>query len=136
MKTISIPPQIIGYTRESLCRQLGQAADQIAQISEARGCEHGERYAKPIQRFDRIRALLELIGWTDREDREVVRISRPRERATLRQALRAQLRIEREMAMENPNLIGAKRQIKIAKRRIREIESFLSELRVASDGNV
>ena len=135
MKTIIVLPQILGYARESLCRQLGQAADDIAQISEARGYEHGERYAEPLQRFDSTRALLELIGWTDREHREVVTISGSRERATLRQALRAQLEIERDMMGEDRDLAGAERQIRTAKRRAREIDSFLSEVRAASKGD-
>lgn len=135
MKTIIVPPQILGYARESLCRQLGQAADEIAQISDARGYEHGERYAEPLKRFDSTRALLELLGWTDSKGREAVTISGRRERATLRQALRAQLEIERDMMGEDRSLAGAERQITTAKRRAREIESFLSEVRAATEGD-
>ncbi len=135
MSTIIILPRIVRYAHESLCRQLGIAASDIAETSEARGYEHGERYAEPIKRFDRNRALLDLIGWTNSEAQEAVTISAPCDRATLRQALGAQLQLERYMTDEDPKLVGSEQQIETARRRAQEIEQFLSELRAATGGD-
>jgi hypothetical protein len=132
--SITIPPRIVRYAHESLCRQLGMAASDIAEISEDRGYEHGERYAELVERFDRNRGLLDVIGWTRSEAQEAVTISAPRDRATLRQALRAQLELERYMMEEDRRLVGGEQQIEKAKRRAHEIERFLSVVRATTGG--
>lgn len=129
MSNIIVPPQIVRYAHESLCRQLGDAAADIGVITSAGGCECGERYAEPVERFDRNRRLLDRIGWTYSENQGAVTISAPRDRATLRQALRAQLELERDMLEEDPRTVGGKQQIEKSKRCAQEIEQFLSELR-------
>ena len=132
--TVTIPPRIVRYAHESLCRQLGEAASDIATLSEARGYDHGERYAELLKRFDRSRDLLDLIGWTSNKAQEALTITMSRHRATLRQALRAQLELERRMTEEDPKLVGSKEQIQGAMRRAKEIERYLSELRAATAG--
>jgi hypothetical protein len=132
MDPIIIPPRIIRYAHQSLCRELGIAASEIADLSEARGYEHGERYAEFVKRFDRYRELLDLIGWSNSKPQKAVTISRPRDRATLRRALRAQLELERYMIEEDPEMIGSAQQIESAKRSAQEIEQFLTELRATS----
>jgi hypothetical protein len=134
MSTITIPTPIVRYAHESLCRRLGEAASDIATLSEARGNEHGEQYAEPIERFDRNRDLLEVIGWTSNEAKGAVTITGRRHRATLRQALRVQLELERGMTEEDPKLVGSEQQIERARRSAREIEQFLTELRTATKG--
>lgn len=134
MKTIIVPPKIRGYAHESLCRRLGEAASDIATLSEARGYEHGGQYAEPVERFERNRELLDLIGWSANQAQQAATITRTRDRATLRQALRAQLKIERWMTEEDPKMVGSKQQIERARRNAEEIEQFLSELRAATGG--
>lgn len=132
MSTIIIPPRIVRYAHESLCRRLGEAASDIATLSEARGYEHGEQYAEPVDRFERNRELLDLIGWISKEAQEVAIITTPRHRVTLRRALRAQLEIERWMTEEDAKMAGSKEQIERARRSAEEIEQFLAELRAVT----
>jgi hypothetical protein len=42
---LASPPRA---THQSLCRELGIAASDIAELSESRGYEHGERYAELV----------------------------------------------------------------------------------------
>lgn len=57
-----------------------------------------------------------------------------RHRATLRQALRAQLELKRCMTEEAPKLVGSEQQIERARLSAREIEQFLLDLRAATGG--
>ncbi len=135
MNPIIIPPRIVRHAHESLCRRLGEAASEIATLSEGRGYENGEQYAELVKQFDRNRELLDLIGWTANEARQAATITTPRHRAILRQALRAQLELERYMTDEDPKKIGSAQQIEKATRSAQEIEQFLSEVRATSQSD-
>lgn len=132
MKSIVIPPRIIGYARESLCSQLGLAAEDIGEGIHEWGHRHPERYAEPVERFDRIRRLLEFVGWADANPRQPITVTAPRDQMTLIDALMAQLAVERDMMEEDRGLRDAERQIKTARRRAREIEKFLADVRGAT----
>lgn len=134
MSTTTIPARIVGYARESLCRQLGMAAQDIAQVSEEGDREHPERYADPVERFDRTRVLLDLIGWKDAKGGGPATVSLAWDRQTLLAALDSQLEVERDMMDEDPRLAGAERQIRTARWRACEIEGFLSEARAERVG--
>ena len=130
--SIAIPPRIIGYARESLCSQLCLAAEDIAEGIHEWTHRHPERYAEPVERFDRIRGLLELIGWADTSPEQSITVTAPREQVTLIEALTAQLATEQDMMEEDRGLRDAERQIKKAKRRARQIKKFLANAQTAN----
>lgn len=68
MTTITIPARIVRYLREALQSQLGMAAEDISQASHEVGQERPVLYVEPLERLDRSRALLDLIGWKDTAD--------------------------------------------------------------------
>ena len=68
MTTITIPARIVRYLREALHSQLGMAAEDIGQANHEGGRLRPVLYAEPLERFDRARALLDLIGWKDETD--------------------------------------------------------------------
>jgi hypothetical protein len=130
--SITIPPRIIGYARESLCSQLCLAAEDIAEGIHEWTHRQPERYAEPVERFDRIRGVLEFVGWADTNPQQPIAITAPRDQVTLIEALTAQLATEQDMMKEDRGLRDAERQIKTAKRRARQIKKFLANAHAAN----
>jgi hypothetical protein len=61
---LEVPAGMLGELRFGLHRLLGQAVRDMAVIAERPDPElHEEWYRDPLRRFDRARALLDLIGW-------------------------------------------------------------------------
>lgn len=120
--------------RESLCSQLGLVAEEIGEVTHEWGHRRPERYTKPMARFDRIRGLLDLIAWTPSDAEQAVTIITARDRETLRHALRLQLETEWDMLDVEPDVTGAPGQVEKAKRRIEEIEQFLTKTRETTQG--
>jgi hypothetical protein len=126
MTTITIPARIVRYLREALHSRLGMAAEDVGQVSHEGGRAKPDLYAEPIERFDRARALLDLIGWKDEVDEAPATINLAGHRQTLLDALRAQIATEHDMAGEDRSLKGADEQIACARRREADIEQFLA----------
>jgi hypothetical protein len=126
MTTITIPARIVRYLREALHSQLGMAAEDIGQASHEAGRAKPVLYAEPMERFDRFRALLDLIGWKDETDERPAAINLVGHREALLSALQAQVETEREMTRDDPALRGAGKQIVCARRRVADIEQFLA----------
>jgi len=64
--TITIPADMVGRVRNSLFGELGGAAHDVGQASEQWGREsHPEWFADPLAAFDRARALMDHLGWTE-----------------------------------------------------------------------
>jgi len=126
MTTITIPARIVRYLREALHSQLGMAAEDIGQANHEAGKLRPLLYAEPLERFDRTRALLDLIGWKDETDERPAIVNLVGHRQTLLTALQAQVEMEREMVRDDPTLKGAEQQIACARRRVADIEQFLA----------
>jgi hypothetical protein len=126
MTSITIPARIVRVLRESLHSQLGVAAEDVAQANHEGGRERPELYAEPVERFDRTRALLDLMGWKDVEGEGPAIVNFAVHRRTVLAALESQLQVERNAMEDDPKLKGAKEQIACAGRRAREIVLFLS----------
>jgi hypothetical protein len=61
---ICLPAETIDSLRDGLRGQLATAAQELTYADElAGGSEHPERYQRPLQSIDALRALLEEIGW-------------------------------------------------------------------------
>lgn len=125
MTTITIPARIVRYMREALHSQLGMAAEDIGQASHEAGRTKPVLYAEPMERFDRFRALLDLIGWKDETDERPVIVNLASHRQAFLIALQAQIETEREMTRDDPALRGAEKQIACARRRVADIGQFL-----------
>jgi hypothetical protein len=84
MTTIAIPADIVRELRGALYHQLGAIAEDIASARR----EPGElaEWAQPVGRFERTRALLDLIGWGVREP-ELATLDIDRHRAVIAEAL-------------------------------------------------
>jgi hypothetical protein len=61
---LTVPAEMVGYLRSGLHSGIGDAAETIAQVVGEPGREqHPEWYREPLTHFDRVRALLNTIGW-------------------------------------------------------------------------
>lgn len=61
---LKVPAKMAGELRYGLHTVLGQAAQDISVVTDRRGREcHPEWYREPLERLDRARALLDLVGW-------------------------------------------------------------------------
>ncbi|MGH2878690.1 MAG: hypothetical protein ACRDK4_03665 [Solirubrobacteraceae bacterium] len=127
MKTIGLPQPIRSYVRESLLRMFGYAAEEITQVSQTGSELNLERYQPHLERFDRIRALLDAIGWHEPSPQGDLITLPPHGTLTLVQALHAQREVEREMSKEDMELHGSAQQIESATGRMLDIEIFLAE---------
>jgi hypothetical protein len=126
MTTITIPARIVRYLREALHSQLGMAAEDISEASHEVGQERPMLYVEPLERLDRSRALLDLIGWKDTAEEGPATINLIGHRQMLLRALQAQLIAERDMSREDTKLKGAEKQIECARRRGADIEQFIA----------
>lgn len=126
MTTITIPARIVRYLREALHSQLGMAAEDISRASHEGGRRQPVLYADPLAQFDRIRTLLDLIGWKDETEERPAIVNLVPHRAALLAALQMQLETERNMANDDPSLKGAEKQIACARRRVDDLEQFLA----------
>lgn len=126
MTTITIPARIVRYLREALHSQLGMAAEDISEASHEVGQERPVLYVEPLERLDRSRALLDLIGWKDTADEGPATINFIGHRQMLLRALEAQLTAEHDMSQEDTTLKGAEKQIACARRRGADIAQFIA----------
>ena len=59
-----VPAEMAEHLRSGLHSGIGDAAETIAQVVAEPGREqHPEWYREPLAHFDRVRALLDMIGW-------------------------------------------------------------------------
>jgi transcriptional regulator with XRE-family HTH domain len=59
-----VPAAMVGYLRESLHCEVGKAGEEISGASSRTDrLQHPECYGESFAHFDRVRALLDLIGW-------------------------------------------------------------------------
>lgn len=59
-----VPAEMVEHLRSGLHSGIGDATETIARVVGETGREqHPEWYREPLAHFDRVRALLDLIGW-------------------------------------------------------------------------
>ncbi len=64
--TFVVDAGMVGCLRIGLHSVLGQAAEAICEVVEHGGREHRcESYVEPLDRFDRARGLLDVVGWEE-----------------------------------------------------------------------
>lgn len=75
MHTITVPAQLVGVLRDGLHSEIGNAAEAFAQAADQADREqHPDSYREPLERLDRTRALLDLIGWSTTDPTVAVRV--------------------------------------------------------------
>ena len=102
MTTITIPARIVRYLREALHSQLGMAAEDIGHASHEGGRDRPVLYAEPLERFDRNRALLDLIGWKDETDEGPAIVNLVGHRPRSWRRYRRKVETERNMIEDDP----------------------------------
>jgi len=61
---LTVPAEMVEHLRSGLHSGIGDAAETIAQVvGEPAREQHPEWYREPLSHFDRVRALLDTIGW-------------------------------------------------------------------------
>jgi ribosome-binding protein aMBF1 (putative translation factor) len=107
--TLTVPAEMVGHLRKGAYIVLGHAAHAIAQITERPDRErHPERYEEPREHFNRICALLDLIGWGDPEQATDIRVDLREHRWALTEALDEALKIA-DADMEEADVVDAAR---------------------------
>lgn len=98
---LTIPAELVRTLRIGLHSELGEAASEIDSISYQRGREQcPEWYEEPLIQLDCARALLDVIGWGETQQRVEVEIDLAEHHSALFGALRGQVLIHRDMIEE------------------------------------
>lgn len=95
--TTTIPAQMVSIVRSAALTEMGEAAEQIAQASLGYEKErHPEHFSEPLIRFDRARALVDALRWSDHE--RIINLDVHAQ--ALARALEARLAVERNHAQD------------------------------------
>jgi hypothetical protein len=121
--TITIPAEDVLRLREALYMQLGDIAEDLASAARPPGREASDEWPKLVARFDRTRAVLDAIGWSERDPEADAALDLAVHRPTIVAALREDLETERDM-MDTDN----ERQRERATTNAAAIERLLTEL--------
>jgi hypothetical protein len=123
---ITIPADAVLRLREALYGQLGDVAEELATVDRRPRADREQRneWAEPVARFDRTRALLDEIGWCDRDPEQNAEIDLNQHRPIIKAALSADLDAEQYLMAEQGQ--AAKQQRQRARRHILTIESFMT----------
>lgn len=85
---LTVPAEMAEHLRSGLHSGIGDAAETIAQVVGETGREqHPEWYREPLAHFDRVRALLDLIGWSATDPAVEVRADLSEHRQAILDAL-------------------------------------------------
>lgn len=85
---LTVPAEMAEHLRSGLHSGIGDAAETIAQVVGEPGREqHPEWYREPLAHFDRVRALLDLIGWNATDPAVEVRADLSEHRQAILDAL-------------------------------------------------
>jgi hypothetical protein len=99
-----IPPQIVGYLRDSLHSVIKQLAERIASVADwSREEQCAVWYVEHLERVERVFALLEVLGWSERDRCGAIWIDLNEHRWALLKALEV-LALEAQDALDELDL--------------------------------
>jgi hypothetical protein len=126
---LTVPAEILVQLRGGLLEELGFVASDIstASVRDDRYL-YPERLTVPVERFDRHRSLLDVIGWTESNEPAGVDIDLSVHCWALLAALESLLTAERDLADLPPHMAGTDDQQSTAERHVRELEQFLDTI--------
>jgi hypothetical protein len=120
----TIPAEAVIRLREALYSQLGYIAEELASLARTPGREINDEWSEPVARFDRTRALLDQIGWNERDPEPDVEIDLDQHRQEIVAAFSDHLEIERYLMSEQGDHAAGQRQR--AQARALTIETFMA----------
>lgn len=121
---IIIPAPAVLRLREALYHQLGDVAEELASADRRPGPKVHQEWSAAVARFDRTRALLDEIGWSERDPERGVEIDLDQHRQVIVDALSDQLNAEHFLMAEQGQAAETQRQR--ARRHARTIEAFMT----------
>jgi hypothetical protein len=95
-----IPADAVLRLREALYGQIGDVAEDLATATRQPAREAREEWTEPVARFDRTRALLDEIGWNERDPERSAEVDVDQHRQVIVEALSAQLESEHHLMSE------------------------------------
>jgi hypothetical protein len=128
---ITIPAEAVLRLREALYSQLGEVAEELASADRRPGREIHDEWSVAVGRFDRTRALLDEIGWSERDPELDADIDLDQHRQVIVVALSDQLEAERYLMAEQGQTAAQQRQR--ARGHALTIESFMSAAGLIAD---
>jgi hypothetical protein len=104
-----VPAGMVGHLRGGLYSEIGGAAQAVLRVVEMPDREERpERYREPLERLDRVRALLDVVGWGETDPPVEVRVDLREHRWALMKALELALLIGSQ-DLEEADLVDAER---------------------------
>jgi hypothetical protein len=119
----TIPAAAVVQLREALYSELGNVAEELDEIVVASERARDD-WSGPVARFDRARAVLDEIGWNERDHEHDVEIDLDRHREVIEEALSAEL--ERERCLMSEQGESAANQRSEARARAATVEAFMT----------
>lgn len=127
----TIPAAAVLRLREALYGQLGDVAEELASAERTPGREILGDWYEPVARFDRTRALLDAIGWSERDPEPDVEVDLEAHRQVIVTALSDQMEAERHLMAERGQAAEKQRQRACLHALI--IESFMAAIGLEAD---
>jgi hypothetical protein len=106
----TIPADAVLRLREALYSQLGDVAEELASADRRPGREIHDEWSTAVARFDRTRALLDEIGWSERDPEHDVEIDLDAHRQAIVAALSEQLEAEHYLMAEQGQAVEKQRE--------------------------
>jgi hypothetical protein len=126
----AIPAAAVPRLREALYSELGNVAGELDEIVVTNERAQDD-WSEPVARFDRTRAVLDVLGWNERDPEHDVEIDLDRHREVIEDALSAELDRERFLMSEKGQ--AAERQRQNARARALTIESWAASVGLKLD---
>jgi hypothetical protein len=122
------PPQIVGYLRDALHSVIKQVAERIASVADwSREEQCAVWYVEHLERVERAFALLEVLGWSERDRSSAIRIDLNEHRWALLKALEVlALDAQDDLDLGSPR-VGRLSKGRDRLRRAFELQAFGSE---------
>lgn len=119
----TIPADAVAQLREALYSELGNVAEEVDAIVVTSGRARDD-WSPPVPRFDRARALLDELGWNERDPERDVEVDLDCHRQVIVEALSEALEGERYLMNEQGRHAG--RQRRNSRARAATIEAFMT----------
>ncbi len=126
----TIPAVAVPRLREALYSELGNVAGELDEIVVTNERAQDD-WSEPVARFDRARALLDVLGWNERDPERDVEVNLDRHREVIEDALSAELDRERFLTSEQGH--AAERQRRKARARALTIEAWAESVGLKLD---
>jgi hypothetical protein len=124
--SLIIPAEVVAHLRCGLHSEIGSVAVEIEEVSRRADRETRPKlYDESLGRFDVIRELLDVVGWTTAETERSVEVDIDRHGRAVVSALNGLLTIARDHLSVDLAYAGAEQQRARASCTAREIEAFL-----------